>query len=244
MAERFFHAGEWNQSIELSGSEAHHLQHVLRKRVGDEVELFNGRGERAPARVSTASKRGVSVELLGKPVQQVRRGVQLTLAVAPPKADRLRWLVEKGTELGVATLIPLQTTRTVVRPGETKLDKLRQTVVGACKQSGRDDLLELTGLQSLSELLVTFPQYAGVYFGVIGGQFWCDVATSIQERRYSELSLLVLIGPEGGWTPEETHSLQQAGATGISVSSYTLRIETAALALASLVLGGLPPLSE
>ena len=75
------------------------------------------------------------------------------LATAVPKVDRFRWLVEKATELGVGRLIPLQTARSVVSPGALKLDKMRQAVIEACKQSGRNRLMEIEPVTSWREFV-------------------------------------------------------------------------------------------
>src|SRR5690348_3502986 len=113
MSERFYLPEPLDRpTVALSGSEAHHLAHVLRLGVGATVTLFDGAGTAAEAEVLSVSKREVILRprnVLHEPLS--RRLV--TLAVAPPKGDRFRWIVEKATELGVDRLVPLLTKRTV-----------------------------------------------------------------------------------------------------------------------------------
>ena len=109
----------------LSGAEAHHLAHVMRARPHDEVLLFAGRGE---YRAAGAPVRRQVVALRGHAAPRVDRRASrpVTLAVALPKGDRQKFLVEKAVELGVARLIPLETTRGVAQPGDNALDRLRR----------------------------------------------------------------------------------------------------------------------
>src|SRR5690606_38633593 len=129
--------------LTLTGSEAHHLSHVLRLGPGAIVTLFDGEGNEAVAEVISTGKRDVRLKQHSFANRFDPTDVSITLAVAPPKGDRFRWMVEKATELGVARLVPLLTTRTIVDPRESKLDKLRQTVIAACKQCGRSRLMEI-----------------------------------------------------------------------------------------------------
>ena len=133
-------------TVTLSGSEAHHLAHVLRIGAGGGVELFDGAGNVAAATVTAVRGKGARTAVTlavggGFPVHRPNLpAAAVTLAVAPPKGDRFRALVEKATELGVAAVVPLVTARGVVEPGGGKLGKLRQTALAACKQCGRNTL--------------------------------------------------------------------------------------------------------
>lgn len=232
MADRFYLEDEWKESITLTGSEAQHLAKVLRKQIGDTVELFDGQGKSAHATVSKISRRDIQLNLDHKPIESVQPASKITLAVAPPKGDRFRWLIEKATELGVYKVIPLQTERSVVRPGGTKLDKLHQTMIAACKQCGRNQLMEISTPTELKELLSTHDVSQPAYFGAI---------PALEEFRQSHPSTgiredpIVFVGPEGGFSEEEVQSLLAAGAQPISVSPYILRVETASIALISVL---------
>src|SRR6516164_3105900 len=119
--------------IQFGGPEARHLATVCRLRPGDALTLFNGDGREYPARVLHVSKRDVTVEITGVETPHREHGFLLEVAAALPKGDRAQFLIEKLTELGVAAFIPLQASRSVVHPRETKLDRLQRHVIEASK---------------------------------------------------------------------------------------------------------------
>ena len=145
-------AGALPDSVELEGTEAHHLLHVLRAKVGDRLGLFNGAGAEALTEIVNIRKRSAELRLL-ETWSIPAESRTLTIAAAMPKGDRARWLIEKSTELGVTRLIPLRTQRSVVEPGESKMDKLEQAVIAACKQCGRSHLMTISPLMPFGKLL-------------------------------------------------------------------------------------------
>lgn len=235
MSERFYLPGDLAQpDLVLEGSEAHHLAHVLRLRAGQSVVLFDGRGAEVDATITAVSKREVRLE--PGTVRQLTDvpGLRLTLAVAPPKGDRFRWLVEKATELGVERLIPLRTTRSVVDPRDAKLDKLRQTVIAACKQSGRARLMAIDETTDLESLRATRAAQAATASATL---LLHPEAPPLREQlRGVEGELLLVIGPEGGFTPEELEQADSSGFPRGALGHTILRTETAALAGASIAL--------
>ena len=161
MSERFFvDAAITTERATLRGAEAHHLLHVMRAKTGDEVQLFDGSGSQFTARVEQLSRSQVElVVLIGEAVDR-ESTVALTLAVALPKGDRQRWLVEKAVELGVTRIVPLSTKRSVAEISAATLDRLRRIVVEASKQCGRNRLLEITEPQNWQQAIESFrPEY-------------------------------------------------------------------------------------
>lgn len=214
--------------IAFPDDEANHASRVLRKVSGDRVEVFDGRGSRAIALLVDVRKKGVSAELASDVIEDPPRAKRLTLATAVPKADRFKWLVEKATELGVDRLVPVTSQRSIVYPGGNKLEKMRSQVVAACKQSGRNHLMELGELTTLEDV---FNQNADA-------KYLADVPTETEARSSVESSgdsgqTLVLIGPEGGWTDEERTAARAAGFQPFVIGTHVLRIETAAIAAAA-----------
>ncbi|MBS0264010.1 MAG: RNA methyltransferase, partial [Planctomycetes bacterium] len=147
--------------------------------------------------------------------------------VAVPKGDRFGWLVEKATELGVARLVPLLTERSVVIPGDGKLDKMRRTIIEASKQCRRSRLMELDESQEWPAFTSRQPT---------DRPFWVAHPTG-QPLERSTLPvaghLTVAIGPEGGFTDREIALAVAQGARLITLGARILRIETAALAVAA-----------
>ncbi|MBT5017831.1 MAG: 16S rRNA (uracil(1498)-N(3))-methyltransferase [Planctomicrobium sp.] len=227
MSDRFYIEAHWAETVTLAGSEAQHLAKVLRKKIGDVVELFDGRGQRAQATIEAISKRDVRLKLINEPTSTQPLIPNITLAVAPPKGDRFRWLIEKATELGVHKVIPIRTERSVVRPGETKLEKLRQTMIAACKQCGRDQFMEIDSVTEFGSLRDRADIPARKYFGAIPTP---DIECSNHNSSESRQDALICIGPEGGFCSQEVEELLEWGAIPLSVSPHVLRVETAAIA--------------
>jgi 16S rRNA (uracil1498-N3)-methyltransferase len=162
---------------------------------------------------------------VGPITHRPRPALQLTLAVALPKATRQDVMFEKCTELGVAAILPLVTERSISGASEHRLDKWRRTAIEAAKQSGQAWIPELTGPTPLAQVIATFGSYETV----------C-VATAEASQAFQPPAtgrVLVLIGPEGDWTPRELEQMQAAGAAAVSLGPNVLRVETAAIAVAA-----------
>ena len=218
-------------TLTLDGPEAHHLMHVLRISVGEMVEVFDGRGLVTSAEVVAVRKRDVELRIVS-----VRREAsparEVILGTAVPKGDRFDWLVEKATELGVTRIVPLITSRSSVDPRDSKLDKLRQTVITACKQCGRNRLLELSPVTTWADFVrIEFPHRAAFIAHPSSDARPPSLGTSSLD---DQSSIIFAIGPEGGFTDDEVALAVAAGAQPVSLGPLVLRIETAAIALAAL----------
>jgi 16S rRNA (uracil1498-N3)-methyltransferase len=218
-------------TCELEGSEFHHLAHVMRAGLGDSVVLFDGQGNSAEAQIVELSKSRAALRLANRRSQR-EDGPIVVLATAVPKADRFRWLVEKATELGVSRLIPLQTAHSVMEPGATKLDKMRAAVIEACKQSGRDRLMAIDPLTEWQAFLASTKETGRLLVAEPGGA----PQASLCEVKQPERPLVLVVGPEGGFSDVEIIQAADAGGHCISLGSRILRTETAAIALAALCL--------
>ena len=209
--------------LTVTGPEAKHISAVLRLGLGDAVEAFDGAGRRAAGTIAAVTGKGAKTAVqieLADVTESPPPAAPLTLAVAPPKGDRFRWLVEKTTELGVARVVPLLCERSTVDPSGGKLDKLRATALAACKQCRRDRLPEIAQPVPLAEFLrscgpATLLHVAGDRFAPPPGPH------------------AVLIGPEGGFTDAELAAAHDAGAGVASLPTPILRTETAAIAAAA-----------
>jgi 16S rRNA (uracil1498-N3)-methyltransferase len=216
----------------LEGDEARHLRTVLRARPGDEVALFNGRGLEAVARVVALLEENVQLEILSCSSPERKARVALTLATAVPKGERFRWLIEKATELGVDCIVPLVTERSVVDPGEGKLDRLRRTIIESSKQCGRNTLMTLEAPVAWREFLSRAGHRSRLLVADRGGQPWSPLLVE------GTSALTLAVGPEGGFTPGELALAQEHESLHVSLGPTILRIETAAIALAALAAAG------
>lgn len=225
-------------AIELSPEESHHASRVRRVAPGEAVVLFDGAGTLAYGRLLEASdavpggrKRAhvvvrVAVEGIERQPADTR---ELHLLVPGCKGERLSFLVEKATELGARSLLFTQFERSVVPVEERQLDRLRRITLEACKQCARAALPQLSAEQPLAARLAAVRSMrpsAAVVYGT-------PDSSAPPESLWREKSLYAVVGPEGGLTAHEEATLQQAGARPVRIGRHTLRVETAALAIAS-----------
>ncbi|MFM9197012.1 MAG: RsmE family RNA methyltransferase [Planctomycetia bacterium] len=211
----------------LEGDEARHLARVLRAKVGDTVTLFDGRGREWPARVAVIGRDRVELDADEPHTDAPPRGARLTLAVALPKGERQKWMVEKLTELGVRRLVPLETTRGVAEATASAQARLERGVIEACKQCGRNTLMEIAAGRTLASLLAERLDGFCVVIAQPGGRPLADAVPA------AATDILALVGPEGGFTDDELAAAEQAGAIRVSLGPHILRVETAAIALAA-----------
>lgn len=221
----------------LVGPEAHHLTHVLRIRTGEEIEVFDGAGGVATAVVDAVTKQDVHLKLLATHWEPPRP-YPLVLASAVPKGERCDWLVEKLTELGVSRWVPLSTVHSVVEPRDHKLDRLRQLVISACKQSGRNWLMEIAPLTPWRQFLSQASIQDICFVADVDGLPW---STIVRVPPNPDQPTTFAIGPEGGWAQEERDAARQRGLPLVRLGPHILRIETAALAVAAAWQVSLPP---
>jgi RNA methyltransferase, RsmE family len=214
--------------ITLDEGESHHLIHVLRSNVGDEVELFDGRGGKTRGVVESIRKRAALIKVIAPWEITPAPTCKIVLAVAVPKGDRLSWMIEKVTELGIDRVIPIVTRRSVVKPGDQKLHKAEATAIAACKQSGRSRLPAIDPLCPLESLPERIDLGQSRLF--VGAPRSSQSASLDHKSDYTAENLIGVIGPEGGLTDEEVELLHSWGAKEICLSPNILRIETAAVA--------------
>jgi 16S rRNA (uracil1498-N3)-methyltransferase len=209
-------------SADLPEEEAHHATAVLRLTVGTRIGLLDGAGMKATGEIESTSKRGCTVRILERVMVPAERVARIHLAVAPTKQmDRYEWFVEKAVELGVDRITPLATERT--ERDKLRIERLERVAISAMKQSQRAWLPRIDELTTLDQLLSEdLPQQR--LFG------WCEGEhTSLMERYHPAQHVLVMIGPEGDFTPEEADALLTNGFRSVSIGVARLRTETAAL---------------
>lgn len=227
MSERFYLADELIPgAFSITGPEAHHMANVLRLKAGATITLFNGNGHEYPARIESVHKAQVEVQITGELTTQTERTRRVTIACPLPKGDRAMFLIEKLTELGVHAYIPIKTRRSVVHPGEGKMDKLQRYVIEASKQCGRNVLMQIEPLCFWEEL-VTIPKPVKWIADASGTDFSASHHASTEEA-------IIVLGPEGGWSEEELHEARSARWQIVKLGPAILRLETAAIAAATL----------
>jgi 16S rRNA (uracil1498-N3)-methyltransferase len=214
----------------LIGDEARHLARVRRIGPGEMVELFDGNGNAYFAEVRSILRDRVELEVSGQSPPQRRPPCLLTLATAVPKGERFDWLVEKSTELGVARLVPLVTSRSVVAPRAAKLVRLRRVIIEAAKQCGWNRLMALEEPILWDAFLSTESASVRLLAHPPGESSVRPSSIGLDE------SIAIAIGPEGGFTEPEVEAARERGWQTIRLGDSLLRVETAGLAACAAVL--------
>ena len=200
---------EWDGTeIQLGGDAYHHLFRVKRVRVGESVRVVDGAG-RARGGVVARVDRAHGVIALGAAQPALEPALRLELLVAPPKLERAAWLVEKATEIGVAAIRFVATDRAARGERElnpSQLARLHRIAVSAVEQCGRSVVPEVTGVHDLSGTLEQ-KRSDGIATIVLDAAGEPDARIALTDTSTERLALLV--GPEGGWSPEETAALRE-----------------------------------
>jgi 16S rRNA (uracil1498-N3)-methyltransferase len=243
MADRFYIDSPLELGpVALEGPEAHHLAAVVRVRPGDQVCLFNGDGRAYAAQVVAIERRRVSLQVTEVTAPQRELPVSLEVAAPLPKGDRAQFLVEKLTELGVTTFVPLSTSRSVVHPRDAKLEKLARHVIEASKQCGRNVLMQVAAVADwltycrtnwVGPRLLAHPADKNRP----GNSGSPDALAALPSAAFAPPARVALaVGPEGGFTDEEIAAACQAGWQLLDLGPRILRVETAALVLAAWII--------
>lgn len=226
--------------VPLDAEESRHARTVLRLRDGDELELTDGQGHVLRGVMAGGDKRRAQVELTG--VEFVASEVaapRLHLASAVVKGKRFEAAVEKAVELGVHTITPLVTDRGVIEPGSGKHERWRGLLVTALKQCHRCHLPELRDQTDLPTVLAgaAGERFFAAAPGDLVGETLQDAtqlaAQAVRRRldgQAAPAELMVLVGPEGGWSPVELQMLHGHDAVPLTLGPHVLRTETATMA--------------
>lgn len=237
-AKRFFVDGshELGATVRLAASDAHKLRNVLRAKDGDAVEVVDSTARcfRAVLRLAGENVLLQLEAILAQPGRhELRRAI--TLAQAIPKSTKMDFVVEKATELGVTSILPFHSERSVaIASGTEKLERWRRLARSAAQQSGRDVVPTVTEPLEFGELLLRFPDFECVLLP------WelhevTGASESLADLIAATRSVLVVIGPEGGFAHGEVDAAIAAGAHVLSLGKRILRTETASLAMLAIL---------
>lgn len=211
----------------LSEEESKHAVRVLRLGLGDTLHLTNGKGLLCACRVVDANPKRCAVEVVERFEEFEKRPYSLTMAVAPTKnMDRYEWFLEKAAEVGVDCIIPVESAHSERRA--FKRERGLKVLTAAVKQS-------LKAYHPQLEELTSFKQVLQIPFSGERYIAHCEPAQSLEGKRYLPevvgrgREVLILIGPEGDFSPEEIELALQAGFREITLGEQRLRTETAAV---------------
>jgi len=236
---RFYISPEdWNSgALALTGSEAHHARDVLRVRRGDKVVLFNGQGREITAEIADFNDNEIGLRKLHE-VETPPLRCRIVLGQAIPKGKHMELIVQKAVEIGAAEIAPIISDRTVVQidseSAAQKQSKWQQIAIEAAKQSGQnwlprvhtakklEELFSAAALESFDLRLIGSLQPDAQHLKKILGDY-------SSEHQHRPWSVLMLVGPEGDFTPAELALARRYGCQPITLGPIILRVETAAI---------------
>ena len=211
-----------------------HVARVLRLEHGHPLILFNGDGCEYDATLATLAKRAVTAAIHG--VREIDREspLKLTLAQGIARGEKMDWVLQKATELGVSSIVPLVTERTEVKLDEDRAERRlihwRSVVAGACEQSGRTRLPGIEAPQRLDRWLGALSNNAALRLALLP-QGDADLRQFPQlQQSSSNRDVLLCVGPEGGFSEHDVALLTHSGFRGLRLGPRILRTETAGLA--------------
>ena len=217
--------------LALDASESHHAADVLRLGVGDRVTVFNGEGTEATAEISAVARDRVELRTTqaqkGEPLQ-----CAITLAQAVPKGKTFELILEKATELGAAAVVPLLSERTVVQcsadEAMKKKQKWQRVAVEACKQCGQNWLPTVHAPKTPKEFFNTRPAFDLMLIASLQPDARHFKTVLSEYGATPPRSVLILVGPEGDFTPAELSLAKSNGCRPVTLGPIILRTETAA----------------
>ena len=236
MHARFYHPMEIviGQIIELSDENKHHAARVLRLKTGDAITLFNGNGGEFSAHIENISKSSTTVLIDTYHEIECESPLHIELAQAICVNEKMDWIIQKAVELGVTCIQPITTTRSIVHLSDERSSKRLQhwqkIIVSACEQCGRNHLPQILPLISLPEWLSqkkTAQSAHDLYF-----MLSTTTTKGLKDipKPPASANLALVIGPEGGFTPEEEIAILHTGFIPLRLGKRILRTESAALA--------------
>lgn len=226
-----------DKKASLEGSELEHMRTVLRLKPGQSVILFDDGEWEHEAKILSYGDRRAELEILKSYQPERDSPLEVTLAQAVGKGEKMDWVVEKATELGVHAILPFFSSYTVPRFDLDKTDKRRlrweKIALGAVKQSGRTRIPKILELSNFDEL-VQRPWSCELKLLFCPGEFNISIK-HVKAERPQVASMLLVIGPEGGLTAEEVLQAEGQGFQTVHLGQRILRTETAALVALSIV---------
>lgn len=230
---RLFYKGLLADTIEITGSDAHHLMHVMRAKAGQEVTVVDDEGSVACMEMTAFREDAVTLVLKERLAANTESPLELVLAQCLLKADKMDYVVQKAVELGVTEIVPVKSHNCVVRYDAKKAaarqQRWQKIAEEAAKQCGRTALTEVTPIMDLSNLL---KENSGMEDTEIVFCYENEDETTVKSclQAAKGKRLILLIGPEGGFTLDEAQAVQEAGGKAVTLGPRILRAETAAVA--------------
>jgi 16S rRNA (uracil1498-N3)-methyltransferase len=226
-------------SLKIIGEEANHILSVLRYGSGDMIDVVDGCGTKYKVRIEEISRDFLQGRILSRTHKENEPNRHLTLAQAVCRKERMDFLIEKATEIGVSSIIPILTERSLIKVSgvsnqQKKIDRWRRLAIASMKQSLRTVLPKIQDIIKFEQLLSEVKNYDLCLIASLDKD--SKSIKQCEQLKTGVKSILLIVGPEAGFTEEELSKTKAQGAIPISLGSRRLRTETAGVVFLSLVL--------
>lgn len=235
---RLFYKGLLADTIQITGSDAHHLMHVMRAKAGQEILIVDDENQVARMKMTEFCEDAVTLTLVERVASDTESPIELVLAQCLLKADKMDMVVQKAVELGAVGVLPIRSQNCVVRYDEKKakarVERWQKIADEAAKQCGRTALLTVEPIQGIQEFLAkeALREDSELIFC-----YENESEQTVHEKLQADRAkrIVLLIGAEGGFTLEEAEQVKKAGGVSVTLGPRILRAETAALAAMTVV---------
>lgn len=230
---RFFHEVPSGDSLVINGPDAQHIRRALRMQPGEHLTVCDGQGTDYACQITAFEGEGVRLSVLSQAPSSTEPSLAVTLYQGLPKGDKMDWILQKAVELGVTAVVPLATSRSVIRldgKEEKKRERWQRIAAEAAGQCGRGIVPRVESPLSFAQALPLLRKDKTICFYEGGGQPLSRLVDAGEAR------LSIVIGPEGGFAEEEIAALRSAGAAVATLGPRILRCETAPLAALTLLM--------
>lgn len=222
-------------AVNFQRAQAHQIRDVLRMRAGQEVVVLDNAGAEFSVVLTECTRENVRGEIAERREARGEPAVEMILYQALLKSDKMEWVLQKGTEVGVGAFVPVKTARSIADTvSKQKHARWTQIVTEGAEQAGRGKIPTVDALQSFDGALAAARTRGGATFVLWENEDARDLSSALDGTEAKTLHLFV--GPEGGLTEQEIETAQKAGAQSITLGPRILRAETAGLVAASAIL--------
>ena len=227
---------KYNDVIKITGEDVHHIKNVMRSSLGDQLICCDGQGIDYLTQIINISSSEIACRIITSSPSIGEPTINITIAQSLPKREKMEWILQKGTEIGATRFIPFSSERTIVkvdtRKALHKKSRWERIVKEAAEQAHRGTVPRVDAPKAWKELLCVIQQTGTALIAYEkGGEL-----LSTQLTRTSSKDILIIIGPEGGFTDKEIIEAKEHGAIPISLGPRVLRTETAPLMALSCIL--------
>ena len=227
--------------ITLIGEDVKHIANVLRKQIGDEINICNiDTSQNFVCQIKEINKENIECKIIKELKSEAESSVDITIFQGLPKAEKMELIIQKCTELGVKTFVPVQMERCVVRLDAKseikKIERWQKIAETAAKQSGRDIIPKVENTINLQKLLNSIQKYDIVLLAYENEENYTLKNALNTVKGKDNLKIGIIIGPEGGIDSQEAENLVKAGAKSVTLGKRILRTETAGIAMSSIIM--------